>query len=51
LSLFLELIEPEAPLFAYGCWGALYKYLNTIQYKRQADFNKPMQLNAQSTSN
>ena len=20
------------PLFAYGCWGVLYKYLNTIQY-------------------
>ena len=26
------LIEPKAPLFACGCWGALYKYLNTIQY-------------------
>ena len=30
--LFLELIEPKVPLFAYGCWGVLYKYLNTIQY-------------------
>ena len=29
---FLELIEPKGPLFAYGCWGALYKYLNTIKY-------------------
>ena len=32
----MELIEPKAPLFAYGCWGALYKYLNTIQYKKGA---------------
>jgi len=28
----LELIEPKAPLFAHGCWGALYKYLNIIRY-------------------
>jgi len=27
----LELIEPKALLFAHGCCGALYKYLNTIQ--------------------
>ena len=33
----MELIEPKAPLFAYGCWGALYKYLNTIQYNRDND--------------
>jgi len=33
-SLFLELIEPKAPLFAHGCQGVLYKYLNTIQYIR-----------------
>ena len=31
MSLFLELIEPKAPLFAYDYWGALYKYLNTMQ--------------------
>ena len=29
----MELIEPKAPLLVHGCWGALYKYLNTIQYK------------------
>jgi len=27
----LELIEPKTPLFAHGCRGVLYKYLNTIQ--------------------
>jgi len=32
LSFFLELIEPKAALFAQGCWGALYKYLNRIEY-------------------
>jgi len=32
LSLFLELIEPKAPLFAHGCWEALYKYSNTVQF-------------------
>jgi len=33
------LIEPKAPLFAYGCWGALYKYFNTIQYNTRAYFS------------
>ena len=32
MCLFLELIEPKAPLLAHGFWGALYKYSNTIQY-------------------
>src|SRR6218665_3516320 len=31
---YLEQIEPKAPLFAFGCVGALYKYLNTIRYKK-----------------
>ena len=26
------LVERKVPLFAHGCWGALYKYLNAIQY-------------------
>jgi len=30
---FLELIESKALLLVHGCWGALYKYLNTIQYR------------------
>ena len=32
---FLEVIEPQAPLFAYGCWEALYKYLNTIKIQKK----------------
>ena len=30
--IFAVSVHFQAPLFAYGCWGALYKYLNTIQY-------------------
>src|SRR6218665_2201596 len=38
-TLFLELIEPKAPLFAYGCLMPLYKYFNTIQYLNTIQYN------------
>ena len=41
MSLFLELIEPKAPLFAHGCGGALYRYLNTVLYNMSSASENP----------